>query len=132
MVQKIIDFSQPHAILGIACEKEALLGKLELSNDSYQGGFSMTNYEQYQRQSQEYGARLKEFVEPLLIKLDDYLDKRLVRTFLKTLEAIITFRHTVYGLLLSELGGCILSLEHAPAGTKRLGNCVLSGQESRS
>lgn len=30
MVQKIIDFSQPHAILGIACEKEALLGGLLL------------------------------------------------------------------------------------------------------
>ncbi len=28
MAQKIIDFSQPHAILGIACEKEALLGGL--------------------------------------------------------------------------------------------------------
>lgn len=30
MAQKIIDFSQPHAILGIACEKEALLGGLLL------------------------------------------------------------------------------------------------------
>jgi hypothetical protein len=30
MVQKIIDFSRPHAILGIACEKEALLGGLLL------------------------------------------------------------------------------------------------------
>lgn len=30
MVQKIIDFSKPHAILGIACEKEALLGGLLL------------------------------------------------------------------------------------------------------
>lgn len=30
IAQKIIDFSQPHAILGIACEKEALLGGLLL------------------------------------------------------------------------------------------------------
>jgi hypothetical protein len=30
MAQKIIDFSKPHAILGIACEKEALLGGLLL------------------------------------------------------------------------------------------------------
>jgi hypothetical protein len=72
--------------------------------------------------------RLKEYVEPLLIKLDDCLDKRLVRTFLKTLEAIITFRHTVYGLLLSELGGYILSPEHAPAGTKRLSNLLRSSK----
>ncbi len=30
MAQKIIDFSNPHAILGIACEKEAFLGGLLL------------------------------------------------------------------------------------------------------
>lgn len=88
----------------------------------------MSDYEQYQRQSQEFGAKLREFVGPLLVKLDEQLDRRLVRTFLKALEAVITFRHSVYGLLLSELGGYILTPEHAPAGTKRLSNLLRSSK----
>jgi hypothetical protein len=88
----------------------------------------MSDYEQYQGQSQAFGARLRGFVEPLLIELDERLDKRLVRTFLKTLEAVITFRHSVYGLLLSELGGYILGAEHGPAGTKRLSNLLRSNK----
>jgi len=88
----------------------------------------MLNYEENQGQSQLYGTKLQEFVEPLLVEMDKYLDKRLVRTFLKTLEAVITFRHSVYGLLLSELGGYILSAEHAPAGTKRLSNLLRSNK----
>lgn len=88
----------------------------------------MSNYEEYQRQSQEFGTRLREFVGPLLVELDQQLDKRLVGTFLKTLEAVIKFRHSVYGLLLSELGGYILSPEHAPAGTKRLSNLLRSNK----
>jgi len=88
----------------------------------------MLNYEEYQEQSQLYGAKLQAFVEPLLVRLDGYLDKRLVRTFVKTLGAIISFRHSVYGLLLSELGGYILSAEHAPAGTKRLSNLLRSNK----
>jgi hypothetical protein len=56
--------------------------------------------------------------------LDEGIDKRLVRTFLKTLQVIIQFRHRHNGLLLSELGGYILSPEHAPAGTKRLSNLL--------
>jgi hypothetical protein len=88
----------------------------------------MSDYGRYQSQSQEYGAQLREFVGPLLVNLDEQLDKRLVRTFLKTLEAVITFRHSVYGLLLSELGSYILSPEHAPAGTKRLSNLLRSNK----
>jgi hypothetical protein len=88
----------------------------------------MLNYEEYQAQSQLYGTKLREFAGPLLVEMDKYLDKRLVRTFLKTLEAVITFRHSVYGLLLSELGGYILSAEHAPAGTKRLSNLLRSNK----
>src|SRR5689334_7840200 len=86
----------------------------------------MLNYEENQRQSQLYGAKLEEFVGSLLVEMDKQVDKRLVKTFLKALEAIITFRHSAYGLLLSELGGYILSAEHAPAGTKRLSNLLRS------
>ena len=70
--------------------------------------------------------KLEQFVTSLLVELDDRLDKRLVRTFLLALQAIITFRHSQYGLLLSELGGYILSPAQAPAGTKRLSNLLRS------
>jgi hypothetical protein len=56
------------------------------------------------------------------------IDKRLVRTFYKTIEAIVQFRHPGSGLLLSELGGYILSPEKAPAGTKRLSNLLRSAK----
>jgi hypothetical protein len=88
----------------------------------------MLNYEEKRAQSQQYGTKLEEFVGSLLVEMDMYLDKRLVRTFLKALEAIITFRHSAYGLLLSELGGYIMSAEHAPAGTKRLSNLLRSNK----
>ncbi len=88
----------------------------------------MLNYEEYRAQSQLYGAKLQEFVGLLLVEMDKQVDKRLVRTFLKTLEAIITFRHSAYGLLLSELGGYITTADHAPAGTKRLSNLLRSNR----
>jgi hypothetical protein len=67
---------------------------------------------------------LLRFLLPLLSGLDDLIDKRLVRTFYKTIEAIIQFRQSSLGLLLSELGGHILSPSQAPAGTKRLSNLL--------
>ena len=76
--------------------------------------------------SQELGQALTNFVVPLLLVLDQQIDKRLVRTFVATLQAIITLRHNRYGLLLSELGGYILSPSQAPAGTKRLSNLLRS------
>lgn len=63
------------------------------------------------RNLQELAVRLEMFVEPLLGRLDAQIDKRLVRTF-----------------LLSELGGCILSPEQTPAGTKRLSNLLCCGK----
>lgn len=86
----------------------------------------MSHYEQSQAGAQELAEKLAEFVGPLLARLDEKLDKRLVNTFLLTLQAIITFRHSSYGLLLSELGGYILSPAQAPAGTKRLSNLLRS------
>jgi len=64
-------------------------------------------------------GQLAQFLFPLLVELDRRLDKRLVRTFLQTIAVILTFRDRANGLLLSELGGYLLSAAHAPAGTKR-------------
>ncbi|MEZ4668886.1 MAG: transposase [Anaerolineae bacterium] len=77
--------------------------------------------------SQELATKLEMFVAPLLSQLDARI-KRLVRTFLRTLHAILTFRHSTNGLLLSELGGYILSPQQAPAGTKRLSNLLRCGK----
>lgn len=66
------------------------------------------------------------FVQPLLVELEKCLDKRLVRTFLTTLQVIVQFRRRAQGLLLSELGAYILPPDRAPAGTKRLSNLLRS------
>jgi hypothetical protein len=72
------------------------------------------------------GAHLQRFLDPLLVELDEHLDKRLVRTFAGTIAAILRFRHPRCGLLLSELGAYLTSPLHAPAGTKRLSNLLRS------
>ena len=74
--------------------------------------------------SAEIGQRLLAFVGPLVVALDEQIDRRLVATFVKTLQVIIQFRHRTHGLLLSELGAYILSPHQAPAGTKRLSNLL--------
>ena len=86
----------------------------------------MKHHDIDQELSQELGRQLASFVGPLLILLDEKLDKRLVGTFLRTLQAIVELRHNRYGLLLSELGGYILNPRQAPAGTKRLSNLLRS------
>src|SRR5437588_12759575 len=73
-------------------------------------------------------AELGKFLLPLLIELDRLLDKRLVRTFTHLIAVILTFRDRANGLLLSELGGYLLSPDHAPAGTKRRELPVAFGQ----
>jgi hypothetical protein len=70
--------------------------------------------------------RLGAFLAPLLIVLDAHLDRRLVRTFAASIEAIVRWRDRAHGLLLSELGGYLLTPDHAPAGTKRLSNLLRS------
>ena len=87
------------------------------------------NEEQWQesaRRADELSQHLQGFVAPLLQALDVRLDKRLVRTFFGTLEAMVRLRNRHLGLLLSELGGVLLSPQHAPAGTKRLSNLLRS------
>jgi hypothetical protein len=70
--------------------------------------------------------RLTAFLAPLLVSLDAALDRRLVHTFALSIDAIIRWRNRAHGLLLSELGGYLLTPEHAPAGTKRLSNLLRS------
>jgi len=84
----------------------------------------MNDFAENHVKSQALARKLENFVNPLLRELDRGIDKRLVRTFLLTLQAILTFRHGRNGLLLSELGGYILSPAQAPAGTKRLSNLL--------
>ena len=89
----------------------------------------MSNYEGIENSQQvanEVREKLTQFVGPLLKKLDTQIDKRLVRTFVKALQAIIECRHRNHGLLLSELGSYILNPAQAPAGTKRLSNLLRS------
>jgi hypothetical protein len=52
--------------------------------------------------------------------LEERIGKRLVGTFRGTIQAILEHHHRNCGLLLSELGGLLLSPDHALAGTKRI------------
>jgi hypothetical protein len=71
-----------------------------------------------------FRERLKGFLAPLLARLDEQLDSRLVRTLGATVEVLLQNRYS--GLLLSELGAFLTSPEQAPAGTKRLSNLLRS------
>ena len=73
-----------------------------------------------------FSHRLKLFLAPLLSELDELLDKRLVHTFSGLCQSIIRLRSRSTGLLLSELGGYLLSFDKAPAGTKRISNLLRS------
>ena len=69
-----------------------------------------------------FRERLKGFLAPLLARLDEQLDSRLVRTLGATVEVLLQNRYS--GLLLSELGTFLTSPETAAAGTKRLWKLV--------
>ncbi len=88
------------------------------------------NEQESEKASQEIASLLEEFLSPLLIVLDGLLDKRLVRTLVQCCVAMIRFRNTKQGLLLSELGSYMdgyrgLS-KSAAAGTKRVSNLLRS------
>ena len=78
------------------------------------------------RQGQQVADLLELFIGPLGGWLDARLDRRLVRTFFLALVSMVRLRHNRSGLLLSELGGHIISPDRAPAGTKRLSNLLRS------
>ncbi|MCX7902502.1 MAG: transposase [Burkholderiaceae bacterium] len=65
-------------------------------------------------------AELLAFLRPFAAYLAARLDLRLVQTSLDLVQVILTHRHRALGLLLSELGGYLLSPAQAPAGTKRI------------
>jgi hypothetical protein len=73
-----------------------------------------------------FSCRLQDFLAPFLEELDKVLDKRLVATFQGLCQSIIKLRSRSNGLLLSELGGYLLSFQQAPAGTKRISNLLRS------
>src|SRR5579884_3398409 len=80
--------------------------------------------------SQDFAHLLESFLAPLLVALDQVLDKRLVRTLLQCCVAIIRFRNSKHGLLLSELGsymtGHLGFSRTATAATKRVGKLLRS------
>ena len=65
------------------------------------------------------GLTLLSDFSPLLLELDQRLDKRLIRTFVQAIEAILTIRSRINGLLLSELGSYLDPIGQG-GGTKRL------------
>lgn len=73
-----------------------------------------------------FRERLEGFLAPLLARLDEQLDSRLVRTLGATVKVLLQNRYRSTGLLLSELGAFLTCPEHAPAGTKRLSNLLRS------
>lgn len=66
------------------------------------------------------------YSESFRTTLNNKIDKRLVRTFHSLFIIILFFRNRRMGLLLSELGGYLCGPAHAPAGTKRISNLLLS------
>ena len=65
----------------------------------------MMQHEAGRHQAQLVAKRLQIFLGPFEQWLDEQIDRRLVRTFYLTIQAIVRFRHSRSGLLLSELGG---------------------------
>jgi hypothetical protein len=88
------------------------------------------NEQEAQQLSQELAQLLENYLSPLILLLDRLLDKRLVRTFVQCCVAIVRFRNSKQGLLLSELGSYMDEYQglsvNAAAGTKRVGNLIRS------
>ena len=79
-----------------------------------------------------FSSRLQGFLAPFLLELDKVLDSRLVATLAGLCSSIIRHRSRSTGLILSELGGYLLSFDQAPAGTKRISNLLRSKKWSYS
>jgi len=79
-----------------------------------------------QEKARQVESQLVNLLWPVLVKLNQKLDRRLVNIFLGLVIAIIMHRHRNNGLLLSELGSYLLGAEQGRAGTKRIGNLVHS------
>jgi hypothetical protein len=84
--------------------------------------------EEEQGKSRELERQLVQMLWPVLGELKQRVDRRLVKTFLGLVLAIVMHRHRNSGLLLSELGGYLLGPEHCQAGTKRISKLVHSAR----
>lgn len=80
----------------------------------------------WQGKAWELEERCVQSILPLLVQLNQKLDRRLVDTFRDLVLLILMHRNRAQGLLLSELGGYLLGEAHAPAGSKRIGNLLRS------
>lgn len=87
---------------------------------------SQVEKQEAQEKSGEILSLCVQFLTPLLAKLNQRLDIRLVNTFLDLFQVIMIHRERHQGLILSELGGELLGEAHAPAGAKRIGNLLRS------
>ena len=79
-----------------------------------------------QERVRDLEEQLVKMLWPMLVRLKQRLDRRLVKTFLGLVMVILVHRHRTQGLLLSELGGYLLGAEQSRAGTKRISNLVHS------
>jgi hypothetical protein len=85
-----------------------------------------TKRQEVQAKSEHVTRLLEQDLEPLVEKLDAYLDKRLVQTFVQGLRTIIEARNQTPGLVISELGALLLSGREATAGEKRIHRLLTS------
>lgn len=79
-----------------------------------------------QEKSQEVTRLMEEYLIPLAERLDAYLDRRLVSTFLEAIRTLIEARTQAPGNTISELGSILLSGRQATAGEKRLHRLLTS------
>lgn len=85
-----------------------------------------TKRHEVQAKSEQVTSLLEQYLEPLVERLDAYLDKRLVQTFLQGIRTIIEARNQTPGLVISELGALLLSGREATAGEKRIHRLLAS------
>ncbi len=79
-----------------------------------------------QAKSYQLEVELFNFLKPILQKLNQKMDRRLVMTFFGLVMTVLIHRHRNQGLLLSELGAYLLGPEKCTAGTKRISNLLRS------
>lgn len=65
-------------------------------------------------------------IEPIVKKIAQKLDARLVKTLCELLKVLLIHRNREQGLILSELGGYLAGEDQAPAGVKRIANLLHS------
>ena len=84
--------------------------------------------------AEQYGSHLLRFLSPLAKELHSTMDIRPLRTLVQTVEALVAFRGSTHGLLLTELGSHLDGLGGGGGGTKRLGTsqAIASGKPGRS